>query len=177
MRRIQKLLAGAAFALYAAVCVAAFAQPGPGPVGPPARGAMMMGPASATDIAQRLRDVLQLRPAQEPALQTYAGALASARQGMMAGFADQGAAQSTPDRLARMQQMMAQRQAAVATVADATRRFYDQLDPAQKRSFDALSGMMMGHGMGGMGLMGGMGGMGGYDGGPMMGLPPLPPQR
>ncbi len=171
MRRIQGLLAGAAFTLYAAVGVAAFAQPGPRPSGTPARGAMMMGPAGATDIAQRLRDVLQLRPAQEPALQAYAGALASARQGMMAGFADQRAPLSTPDRLSRMQQMMAQHEAAFATVADATRRFYDQLDPAQKRSFDALSGMMMGHGMGGMGLMGG------YGGGPMMGPPPLPPQR
>jgi hypothetical protein len=61
--------------------------------------------------------------------------------------------------------MMAQHQTAMSAYMDATRRFYDQLDPAQKRAFDA---MPMGGGMmepGGMGRWGGRGG-------PMMRPPP-----
>ena len=130
MRRIQGLLAGAAFALYAAVGVAAFAQAGPGPGGSPPQGGppMMRGAMSASDIAQRLRDALQLRPAQEGALQVYASAIATAHQGMMQDMADFGPMpQTTPERLARMQQMMARRETAFAAIAEATRRFYDQL--------------------------------------------------
>jgi hypothetical protein len=65
---------------------------------------------------------------------------------------------------------MAQHQSAMASAIDATRRFYDQLDPAQKRAFDALPPMMLM--MHGGGMMGGPGMMGGWGGMPMMGPPP-----
>jgi hypothetical protein len=185
--RIQGLLASAAFALYAVAGAAAFAQPAARPEGPPAGGPgpgksiMRRSPPSAAEHAARLRDLLQLKPAQEPALTAYVSALENAREGMIggAGAMMSGAApQTTPERLARMQQLMAQHQSAVTSAIEATRRFYDQLDPAQKRAFDALPPMMlMMHGsgmMGGPGMMGGSGMMGGGDGMPMMGPPPPP---
>jgi hypothetical protein len=174
--RIHGLLAGAAFALYAAAGAAAFAEPAPGPGGPPGgpgpgKAVMARAHPSPAERAARLRDLLQLKPAQEPALQTYVAALDSAGQGLwkgLGGMMSGGMPQTTPERLARMQQMMAQHQTAVAAMIDATRRFYDQLDPAQKRAFDALPEMMM-HG----GMMGGMGMMGGP--GMMQGMGPPPP--
>jgi hypothetical protein len=79
---------------------------------------------------------------------------------------------TTPERLSRMQQMMARRQAAATTAMDAVRKFYDQLDAGQKRAFDALPMMMM-HGR--MGMMGGgMMGGGAIGGGMMDGAPPPP---
>ena len=100
----------------------------------------------------------------------------TARQTMFTAMTSGPWPQTTPERLARMQQMMAQHQSAMASVVDATRRFYDQLDPAQKRAFDAAPMMMMmGPGMGGMGLMRGQWGGGGMSGGPMMVPPPPPP--
>jgi hypothetical protein len=151
---LHGLLAGAAFALYAAAGVAAFAQPAPppgGPEGPP--GARHMHGPQARDPAEHaahLRDVLQLKPAQEPALQAFVTALQSARSGMGPARPPGPPPATTPERLDAMQQGMARRQAAMTTVIDATRRFYAQLDPAQKRAFDALPPPAMGGG----GMMG-----------------------
>lgn len=173
--RIQGLFAGGAFALYLAAGAAAFAQPMAGdPHGDMPRGNMMMAHAeSPAERAGRLRDLLQLRPAQEPALQSLMAALETGRKSMMDGMAMSGPMPSTtPERLARMQQMMAQHQAAAAAAMDAVRKFYDQLDPGQKRAFDALPMMMM---HGDMGMMGGMGSMGPMDGAAMP--PPGPPPR
>lgn len=153
---LKRLTAAAAFAAYAAVGLAAFAQPGPAPAGraalphpPPVESR----PASDAERAERLRAVLQLKPAQEPALQAYIAAQDTARRGMAGGMGDGPMPATTPERLERMQAMMARHQAAMTAMIDATRRFYDQLDPAQKRAFDALPMQMMGsHG----GMMGGM---------------------
>lgn len=179
--RIRGCLTGGAFAIYLAMGAAAFAQPaagGPAMGGPPhgdmAHGKIMMGHAeSPAERAGRLRDLLQLRPAQETALQSFVAALDSAHKGMMDGMDMSGPPpRTTPERLARMQQMMARHQSAATAMMDATRKFYDQLDAGQKRAFDALPMMAM-HGalMGGPGMMGGMG----RTGGPGMDMPPPPP--
>lgn len=175
--RIHGFVAAGAFAIYAAVGAAAFAQPAPaqpapGVSGPP-RAGMMAGEAPA-ERAARLRDLLQLRPAQEPALQTYTSALDAAHRSMLGGLDFSGPIpNTTPERLARMQQMMAQRQTAMTAMVDATRRFYDQLDAGQKRAFDAMPMMVM---HAGLGMMGGPGMMGGLGGPGWMGGPPPPPR-
>lgn len=169
--RIQAVVAGAAVAIYVAAGVTAFAQPSPSEAGGPPRGATPMhGEKTPAERAAHLRDLLQLKPSQEPALQAFMGALEAAHQGMASAMSSGLSApmpQTTPERLDRMQQMMAQHQAAMAAVIDATRRFYAQLDPAQKRAFDALPMPMMRHPM--MKPMDGMEGHG-WMGGP----PPAP---
>jgi hypothetical protein len=179
--RIQGLLAGAAFALYAAAGAAAFAQPAARPEGPtggppgPGKSIMRRASPAPAEHAARLRDLLQLKPAQEPALTAYVSALENGRQGMFTGMSAMfsGAeAQTTPERLTRIQQLMVQHQGAITSMIEATRRFYDQLEPAQKRAFDALPPMMLM--MQGMGMTGGPGMMGGGGGMPMMGPPPPP---
>ena len=76
---------------------------------------------------------------------------------------------STPERLDRMAQRMAERQSRFAQRADAIKRFYAALDPRQQKTFDAL----LAEGEGGMGGFGhhhhmGRGGAGG-PGGPERG--------
>jgi hypothetical protein len=172
--QIHRLLAGAALVLCAGA--AAYAQTPPaGPPGP-GKGIMMRAPQTAAEHAARLRDLLQLKPAQEPALQAFASALESARQSLRSGMTAGPPPQTTPERLARMQQMMTLRQSAMTAVIEATRRFYDQLDPAQKRAFDALP-TQRGMGMGGMHGMGGMGGMEGMPMGPPPPGSPPPSDR
>lgn len=121
--------------------------------------------------AQHLRDTLQLTPAQEPALQTL---LASMKppEGMgehmgMKGDHDEMAKMTTPQRLEKMRTKMTEHMAAFDQHAQAVTKFYAQLTPAQQKAFDALSPMMMHHGMHGEHGMGGheMGGhemMGGH---------------
>ena len=126
--------------------------------------------------AQKLRDVLQLRPNQEPALAELQRAMAppaDARERMRAGRAEMSGL-TTPQRLDKMRERMARRQQEFDRKAMAIKKFYAQLTPAQQKSFDAM-GPMMGRGMGGKmdhgGRMGGghMGGHGmGYHGGPGM---------
>ena len=172
--QIQAIAAGAALALYIAAGATAFAQPTPPRAGPLRGGSMMQAEKTPAEHAARLRDLLQLKPAQEPALQAFVSAMEAARQSMansMASAMSSPMPQTTPERLDRMQQMMAQHQAAMAAVMDATRRFYAQLDPAQKRAFDAMPVPMMHHGM----RMGGMDGrsrMEDMDGRGAMGGPP-----
>jgi len=148
---VQALAASAAFFTYAAMGVAAFAQPTGSPsaaVSPPTTGRHAPTMESQAERADRLRAILQLKPAQEPALQAYVGALDTARRGMMDRDAGPRLA-TTPERLARMEQNMAQHQTAGAAMIQATRTFYDQLDASQKRAFDALPMMGMHGDMGG----------------------------
>jgi protein CpxP len=165
MSRILLSAVLAAGGLWAAT---AQAQPAPPPAPPPAPHGMMagdhgpdgmrMGGHDPAEAAQKLRDLLQLRPAQEPALQAFLAAVGAAHQG---GPMPQGRPATTPERLAMAEQMMSRHQAVMRSVLDAVRRFYAQLDPAQKRAFDALpTPGMMGHGMMGHEMMGGMMGMG-----------------
>jgi hypothetical protein len=125
--------------------------------------------------AQRLRDALQLRPDQEPALQAL---IASMRpKGDMARMREEHEADRnlpTPQRLDRMQAHMAEHEARFREHAEAIKRFYAQLTPTQQKAFDALP--MMGHGFGGHhgeghGMRHGGPGMHGHTG-PENGAPP-----
>jgi hypothetical protein len=115
-------------------------------------------------MARRLRDVLQLTPAQEPALQAFLAAMHPPRQGP----------QGLDEMAKHMQDQMARRQAEMQARIAAIKQFYAALTPAQQKAFDALHGGMMG----GMGRE--HGGWGGRHGGMHMGmmdepLPPMPP--
>lgn len=188
-------LLGAAAIGVGAVSVG-LAQPAPGPGGMPPEHGMRMDPAQRQAMMQqhtermaaRLRAVLQLRADQEPALQALIAAMRPP-EGMgghrpgMGGMGGMGRPENltTPQRLDRMSQMMAEHQRRFQAHADAIRRFYAQLTPTQQAAFDALPPMMMGHGrphgMGGPGMRGPRGmhggpGMGGPGmGGPGMGQP------
>lgn len=139
--------------------------------------------------AQKLRDALQLTPAQEPALQALLTSMKppegmGEHMGMgMKEDHEAMAKMTTPQRLEKMRARMTEHMAAFDQHAQAVTRFYAQLTPAQQKAFDALTPMMMHHGMGGMHgehrmghEMGGheMGGheMGGHE---MGGHPPKPP--
>ena len=147
-------------ALAAALSLAAgasFAQPasppGPGPQHHHMTG-QHMDPAQMADRhAQHLRDALQLRPDQEPALRALIADMQPPAGEMekMRGAHEAMAKLSTPERLDRMQAMMAEHQARFTQHADAIKSFYAQLSPAQQKAFDAMP--MMGHEMmGGHGM-------------------------
>jgi hypothetical protein len=154
-------------ALSAAVCVsqAAFAQQPP-PGAPPAPSA-----ADQQRWAERMRehqearahalhDILNIRPDQDAAFQAFLAAMRPPEGGMRERR-DMSEMQTltTPQRLDRMAERMAQRQAEFQRRAAAIKAFYAVLSPAQQRAFDALHGMMGGHG--GQGKWGG-----GMRGGP-----------
>lgn len=144
---------------------AAQGQPAPGDQ-PPARQWQRPDPAQmAEQRAQRLRDTLQLRPDQEPALRAFLAA--STRQpDAQRARPDRAARQAmtTPQRLDQMEQRMGERQARFRQVAEATRRFYAQLTPTQQKAFDAQH-----QGRGGGGRMGGRRGHDGHMRGMMSG--------
>ena len=105
------------------------------------------------DQAARLRTLLQLKPGQEAALTAYLAAVKPPER-----MHDQivemsnhggpdgpgGAVKTTPERLADMEKRMADSQAEARKRIDATRRFYSQLDPSQKKVFDEMPMLMIG---------------------------------
>lgn len=96
------------------------------------------------DRAEHLRTILQLRPDQETALKTYLDAV-NAKQVWNRDFGwrhDKDDARTTPERLAEMEQRMAEQQAAMRRRIDATKAFYGQLDEKQRKVFDALPMLM-----------------------------------
>lgn len=106
--------------------------------------------------AAHLRDILQLTPAQEPALRTFLEAskpeIKFERRERPAPDAPRPAPLTTPERLDREAARMAERQAAFAKRAAATKAFYAQLTAPQKKAFDALHPGGRGpHGPGGPG--------------------------
>jgi hypothetical protein len=125
--------------------------------------------------AQHLRDALQLRPDQEPALRALIAALQPppGEREHMGRDRDEGARLSTPERLDRKAARMAEHEARFRQHAEAIKRFYAQLSPTQQKAFDAMP-MEMGHGMHGHGMGGhgrmhgphGPGGPGGHEHGP-----------
>lgn len=134
-----------------------------GQPGGPREGRRMDPEAMAAKRAERLRDVLQLRPEQEPALKAF---LASHQR--PAGMAERGrggreqfAAMTTPQRLDAQRARLVERTARFDQHATATKKFYAQLSPSQQKAFDAMGprGGMKGHpGMGGGRGHGPMGG-------------------
>ena len=178
MKRIT-LAAAAALSLAAS---ATLAQPAPtGPRPPETMRMQRPDPAQmAARHAQHLRDALQLRADQEPALNAFVASMQPPPGAMQRMHENREAMRgmTTPQRLDRMQAMMADREARFRQHADAVRRFYAQLTPAQQKAFDAMP--MMGHmGGGGMGGGRGMHGMHGegmkHDGHAMPGGPPPAP--
>jgi hypothetical protein len=113
--------------------------------------------------AQHLRDVLQLRPEQEPALSALIAALkppAGERERMRQEH-QAGAQLTTPERLDRQAARMAERASRFRQHADAIKRFYAQLTPAQQKAFDAMPKRGFG----------GHGGRHGHGGGGRPGMP------
>lgn len=92
--------------------------------------------------ADHLRNILQLRPNQEAALSAYLEATGP-KHGRMVEVDNTPAPKTTPERLARMEKRLAEREAAGRARIEATRRFYGQLDERQKKAFDELP-MVMG---------------------------------
>lgn len=164
--KLSTLALAGAIALSAAG--ASLAQPAPtaGPAPADGRGWQRPDPAQmAQRHAEKLRAVLQLRPDQEPALTAFLAALRPdpAQMAQRRAERSETANLTTPQRLDRAQARMAERQREFARRADATKRFYAQLSPAQQRAFDALhqgrGGFGDGRGRGGHGH-GGHGGEG-----------------
>jgi protein CpxP len=139
--KLSTLALAGAIALSASASLAQPAPPpGPGP-GFSGRDAERPDAAKmAEQHAQRLRTVLQLRPEQEPALRALVDATRPRPEELERRRDDRGDARdlSTPQRLDRMQARLAEHQARFARRADAVKRFYAQLSPAQQRAFDAL---------------------------------------
>jgi hypothetical protein len=128
--------------------------------GSPRRFEMSRGPDGERTIifrdgggrAENLRNLLQLRPEQEPALKAFLDASAQGRHAdHMVRFERGADSRTTTERLAEMEQQMAEQQASMRRRIDATRAFYNQLDARQKKAFDAMPMLMMvGPGMGPM---------------------------
>jgi protein CpxP len=132
-------IAGLAAAITLAAAGAGFAQSPPPPPGSPPHGGMRMMELKRPDPearAQRLRDILQLTPAQEPALKAFVEA--QKPPGPPASHGGRDKARTTPERLDQQRARMVERLAAFDRRAAATRTFYAQLTPSQKKAFDAL---------------------------------------
>jgi len=88
-----------------------------------------------------LHDLLAITPAQESAWSAYQAAVRPApREGRERGPDARGDLRTltTPQRLDRMVQEANSRHAGMLARANATRQFYGQLSPTQKKAFDAL---------------------------------------
>lgn len=94
------------------------------------------------DQAEHLRNILQLRPNQEAALTAYLEAMKPKARTARVERSAEDRPNTTTEKLARMEQRMAERQATERARIDAVRRFYAQLDDRQKKAFDELPLMM-----------------------------------
>ena len=140
-------------------------------------GRVMVMRHGGRDQAEHLRTLLQLKPSQEAALTAY---LAATRfehgPEHFVEMSDRGEAQTTPQRLAQMEKQMAEQAAQGHARIEATRKFYDQLEPSQKKVFDELPMLMIGP-MGPMMPMGPMKVMFNMQRMPPMApMPPAPPK-
>ena len=182
-------LAGAAFALSSVAAGAALAQtssaviqrdvaptaPAPGERHEERRIIMRDDGGHHVDQAEHLRTMLQLKPGQEAALTTYLAAVKPERHmERIAEMSGHGDAKTTLQRLTDMENHLAQQTAQSHARIEATRKFYDQLEPSQKKVFDELPMLMMGP-MGPMMNMGDMRVMVKMDGLPSMPPMPVPP--
>ena len=173
-RPLNAYLAGAAFALVAAAGAAAFAQ-APAPPAPDGGDHRMREERRVVvrhdgkDQAEHLRTMLQLKPSQEAALATYLAAVRPNHPEHIVEMSDRRDAKTTPERLAEMDARLNEQTTEAHARIEATRKFYDQLEPSQRKVFDELP----------MRMMGPMGPM--MQGGPMKvmvrmdGMPPMPP--
>ena len=143
------LLAGLVLPL--GLATAGFAQPAAHPAPASHAAAAVHAPHHHRDSAERhariadhLRTVLQLTPAQEPALQTLLTALrAPPDDGMWRQDEEPGQGVTVPAWLDRMQTHMDTMRARFAAHAAAVKAFYAQLTPPQQKAFDDLAPLMM----------------------------------
>ena len=163
-RALVGLAAGAILLCGAAVAVAQdHPQPPPGAAGENWHEHMLKHMQAHI---KALHDMLQIRPDQEAAFQTFIASMKpqeGAEHADMAHEHDEMAQLTTPQRLDRMQARMAEHQKAFERHAAAVKTFYAALSPEQQRAFDAMEAMHHhgGHGMGEHGPMGPPHGMGG----------------
>jgi len=185
-------LAGAAFAISAAAGGVAFAQYSPNDAQRDAlhdaaqddhtrierRVIVRDGERhSHIDQAEHLRTMLQLKPSQEAALGAYVAALKPDHSHERIVEMSTGEeVKTTPQRLSEMEAHVAEQAAQAHARIEATRKFYDQLEPSQKKVFDQLP-LMMGQ-MGSMMSVGPMKVMVNVDGVAPLVLPapPAPPR-
>jgi periplasmic protein CpxP/Spy len=153
-------LAGAAFALSAAGAAAAYGQAAPasgdharvereertvivrhGGEGEERTVTIRHG---GMDQAEHLRTMLQLKPNQEAALNAYLAATRPEhRHERIVEMSDRDEAKTTTQRLAEMETHLNEETAQAHARIEATRKFYGQLEPSQRKVFDELP-MMMG---------------------------------
>ncbi len=89
--------------------------------------------------AEHLRTLLQLRPDQEPALKAFLDATKPPeREPPARSDGPPPAPLTTPERLDQQAKRMAEHQAVFQAHAAATRTFYAQLSPSQRKVFDTL---------------------------------------
>ena len=153
------MLGGLALPFAVAAASLAQAQPAPPPAGAPADGSHHHGwgdPAQRAQMmakhlerqAAHLRDALQLRPDQEPALHAFLDSMkppADAVEHMKKDH-EEAAQLTTPQRLDREAARFDERRSHMQAHADAVKRFYAQLSPSQQKAFDAMGPMRGPHG-------------------------------
>jgi len=155
-----------AAALGFGLVVSAAAQdrgPGPGGTAPGARGAdrQKLFEDMQHRREQRLHDLLQIKPDQETAFRTFTSSLEQARPARGQRRGDKGqrgpgrdaaqgerAALTTPERLDRQAQRLADAQQRLQKEAAAVKTFYAVLTPDQRKAFDAMGGVGRGPGFG-----------------------------
>lgn len=152
--------------LLAGAGLVAQAQPAPGPQGgpgqPPQGHPMGRDPARMAERMQEhlnaLKGKLKISAEQEPAWTTWTTAMRPPQQPPARPDL---ASLSTPERIDQMRAMRTQREAEMDKRAEATKAFYAQLTPEQKKTFDAETARMFqrrgpggegGPGMGGHGM-------------------------
>ena len=175
----QRLAVLGALGLSLCAAASAMAQDRPGGPPPGARGAehQKMFEEMKHRRDQRLHDLLQIKPDQESAFQAYIAGLQALRPLHERGARGPGArpeerkSLTTPERLDRQTQRMAERAQREQKSALVIKTFYAALTPDQRRAFDSMPhGFGDGHGgHGGHTRMRGPGGWGPGGAGP--GLP------
>ncbi|HEY8049029.1 MAG TPA: Spy/CpxP family protein refolding chaperone [Ramlibacter sp.] len=142
----------AAAAMLAAASLAAQAQMPPPPPGAGMPPAQMRDGQMREHIQQHmqqrmqrrmegLKRILQITPNQEGAWNAWATAMRPA-QPMQAGWhheREEFSRMTTPERIDRLRQVRARRDAEMDRRADATKVFYTQLTPPQQKAFDEIS--------------------------------------
>lgn len=165
--RTAALIVGVAGLLSAGAVVAADAPARAGP-GHHREGGWRPDPKMQ---AQRLHDLLQLRPEQDAAAAAFVAASARQPRPPRPERPDgPSRALTTPERLDREAGKIGELTARMQARIQATRVFYAQLTPAQQKAFDALDLGRRGHGRPAMHRFGGPGG--GFRGGPDGSPPP-----
>ena len=155
-------LAGAAFALSAAAAATAYAQ-SPGAPGADAGDHARMErheerrviirdgdhpfgmSGHHRDMGEHLSTMLQLKPSQQPALAAYLAATRPQHTDHhVVEMSNRDETKTTPQKLAEVEARMAENTAATHARIEATRKFYDQLEPSQKKVFDEMPMLMIG---------------------------------